>query len=299
MPDRVLRDEIWLSDRFLDLPTDACRLTFIRMVSESDDFGNLEGGIKRLFRMLSVCTQIKSETAVATTLEALIDADLIRCYSVDGRELIHLPRTRPHRQYIVRKMPASPWDVDVKLGKTQRVEARGLAKSQSNQHQTQECSNDVATTSQTGSSDVAQGVGVGVGEGVREKKEKDTRASRTSPSVVGLEGVSAEVAADWIAHRKAKRAAVTATAIRGIKREADKAGITLEAALAMCCERGWAGFKAEWLVDAPRSVVATPVASKAAEATAEYLRSQTLTPEQREKAAAARALALRALKGQA
>ncbi|MFV2611664.1 hypothetical protein ACNIUV_28445, partial [Escherichia coli] len=28
--------------------------------------------------------------------------------------------------------------------------------------------------------------------------------------------------------------------------EATKAGITLEAALIECCERGWVGFKADW-----------------------------------------------------
>ena len=78
MPDRILRDELWLSDRFLDLPTDAARLAFLRMVSESDDFGNLEGGVKRLFRMLTVCTKIKTEAATASAIEALIDADLVR-----------------------------------------------------------------------------------------------------------------------------------------------------------------------------------------------------------------------------
>jgi uncharacterized membrane protein len=39
---------------------------------------------------------------------------------------------------------------------------------------------------------------------------------------------------------------VTATAIAGIRKEAAAAGMTLEAAMRMCCERGWAGFKADW-----------------------------------------------------
>lgn len=30
-------------------------------------------------------------------------------------------------------------------------------------------------------------------------------------------------------------------------REAEKAGLTLEGALRICCERGWRGFKAEWI----------------------------------------------------
>ena len=130
--------------------------------------------------------------------------------------------------------------------------------------------------------------------------KKTTRAPRTSPSVSGLEGITPQVASDWMALRKAKRAAVTPTAIRGIQREADKAGITLEAALAMCCQRGWAGFKAEWLAEQPKRWQSAEPAgrqSSSVESSAEYLRSQQLTPEQREKAKAARELAVAAMNG--
>lgn len=61
------------------------------------------------------------------------------------------------------------------------------------------------------------------------------------------EGVGAQVWADWLQLRRAKRAAVTATALDGIEREARKAGMTLHAALAESCSRGWTGFRAEWL----------------------------------------------------
>lgn len=60
-------------------------------------------------------------------------------------------------------------------------------------------------------------------------------------------GVTDSVWQDWLRLRKAKKAAVTQTAIDGIQREADKAGVSLQTALEMCCERGWTGFKAEWL----------------------------------------------------
>jgi hypothetical protein len=42
---------------------------------------------------------------------------------------------------------------------------------------------------------------------------------------------------------------VTETALAGIIREAGKAGLSLEAALSMACERGWTGFRADWLID--------------------------------------------------
>mgnify|MGYP007069471196 CR=1 FL=1 len=60
-------------------------------------------------------------------------------------------------------------------------------------------------------------------------------------------GVSDVVIADFIAMRKARRAPVTETVVKGIQREASKARIALSDALSMCCERGWQSFKAEWL----------------------------------------------------
>lgn len=64
--------------------------------------------------------------------------------------------------------------------------------------------------------------------------------------LVGM-GADAAVAADWIALRKGKRLAVSATAIGIIEREARKAGWPITRALAECCARGWAGFNADWV----------------------------------------------------
>jgi len=61
------------------------------------------------------------------------------------------------------------------------------------------------------------------------------------------DGVSLAIWQDFVSLRKAKRAAVTKTALQGIEREAQKAGLTLQAALQEMCARGWTGFKAEWL----------------------------------------------------
>jgi uncharacterized protein YdaU (DUF1376 family) len=60
-------------------------------------------------------------------------------------------------------------------------------------------------------------------------------------------GVTESVWQDWLSLRKAKKAAVTQTAIDGIAREANKAGVSLQTALETCCARGWTGFKADWL----------------------------------------------------
>ena len=61
------------------------------------------------------------------------------------------------------------------------------------------------------------------------------------------DGVSPATWSDFLQIRKLKKAAVTQSAIKGIEREARKAGWSLEKALVECCARGWAGFKAEWV----------------------------------------------------
>ena len=61
------------------------------------------------------------------------------------------------------------------------------------------------------------------------------------------DGVSTTTWADFQKHRKAKKAPITDTVMAGIKREADKAGWTLENALIEICARGWTGFNAEWV----------------------------------------------------
>lgn len=58
--------------------------------------------------------------------------------------------------------------------------------------------------------------------------------------------VEPDVWLSFLAVRKQKRAAVTDLAVLGIRRESVKAGISLNKALTICCERGWASFKADW-----------------------------------------------------
>lgn len=76
------------------------------------------------------------------------------------------------------------------------------------------------------------------------KEEKPKR--KRSSNVQKPESVSEQVWNDFTALRTKRRAPITETALKGIQREAGKAGITLEEALSTCCERGWQGFKAEW-----------------------------------------------------
>jgi uncharacterized protein YdaU (DUF1376 family) len=81
------------------------------------------------------------------------------------------------------------------------------------------------------------------------------------------DGVLESVWQDFVKQRKAKKASITETAIKGIEREARKAGISLNDALQEICSRGWTGFKAEWLTDKSKSSWADKQREWIAEAT--------------------------------
>lgn len=59
-------------------------------------------------------------------------------------------------------------------------------------------------------------------------------------------GIVDQLADDFITHRKACKAPITETALKGFQREADKAGIPLAEAITISIERNWRGFKSEW-----------------------------------------------------
>lgn len=75
------------------------------------------------------------------------------------------------------------------------------------------------------------------------KEPKKTDADRVDLLV----GIDPQVVADYLAVRKTKKAgALTATAVKGLSREAVKAGLTLAQAVEACAEFSWQGFNAGW-----------------------------------------------------
>jgi hypothetical protein len=80
-------------------------------------------------------------------------------------------------------------------------------------------------------------------------KEKTAHAQAPAPSLL-IAGLPDGLLADFQKVRKAKRAGpLTDTAMKGLMREADKAGITLVEAVTACCEFGWQAFNAAWYAD--------------------------------------------------
>ena len=80
-----------------------------------------------------------------------------------------------------------------------------------------------------------------------EKPQSRGVATKTQTSVVKPGDVSAELWADFLNHRKQKKAPVTDRVISLIRNEAKNAGWTLEEALNEIILRNWVGFKAEWV----------------------------------------------------
>ena len=72
---------------------------------------------------------------------------------------------------------------------------------------------------------------------------------KSNKTIQTPEGVSIEVWNDFVAQRKKSKAVISENVINSINKEAQKAGWTLEQALAECAARGWRGFKAEWVKD--------------------------------------------------
>jgi len=73
------------------------------------------------------------------------------------------------------------------------------------------------------------------------------RRSTIAASIFKVNDVDPDVWQDFVTLRKAKHAPLTKTAVDGLRREAEKAGWSLEDVVRECCGRGWVGFKAAWV----------------------------------------------------
>jgi len=96
-------------------------------------------------------------------------------------------------------------------------------------------------------------------EPLTKNQEPITNIKTIAPKKVATpEGVSDLIFKDYLEVRKAKKAKWTETALKGLIREAEKAKMSLEQAMQMCCERNWVGFKAEWAQDSIKTQEKAP-----------------------------------------
>lgn len=86
-------------------------------------------------------------------------------------------------------------------------------------------------------------------EPLKNRKNHKTKQAKNSDHLEKPDEVGDQTWTDFLRHRKRNGGDVTPTALKGFQREAEKAGWSLEDALAETVLRGWRGFKADWVVD--------------------------------------------------
>jgi len=87
----------------------------------------------------------------------------------------------------------------------------------------------------------------------QETLNNNQETKKTATDVAPPDGVSSEVWDQFVKQRKVKKAQITGLVMAGIQREADKAGWSLERALAEVVVRNWTSFKAEWVAEKPQA----------------------------------------------
>lgn len=107
---------------------------------------------------------------------------------------------------------------------------------------------------QSAGADAVVCAGVELNEHQVEKNQQKPKKAKPSKAdawkaLLAENGIVGQLADDYVAIRAAKNAPLTATAMEALRREAAKAGMTLEQAITYSTEQGWQGFKADWLLN--------------------------------------------------
>jgi len=103
------------------------------------------------------------------------------------------------------------------------------------------------------------------------------RRSTIAASIFQVNDVDPDVWQDFVTLRKAKHAPLTKTAVDGLRREAEKAGWSLEDVVRECCGRGWVGFKAAWVQTGARPGASAAQSFKAQDDEAARARWEAMT----------------------
>jgi len=222
MPNRILREGILTSPRIARLGW-AEEVFYRRLHSVVDDFGRYyaDPGMLRAACYPRQLSKV-SDSDIGKWLTVLVEAALVRVYPASDGE---------------RYLEVLDFGQQVRAKKSKFPDMLS------------DCVADAQQPQANARLDVSESVSEGVDDSAR------SRSSQPS-----IEGIPDALLADYLIVRKAKKAgALTDTALAGLKREAEKAGVTLETAIRVCCERGWQGFKADWYMgDKPVAQVTVP-----------------------------------------
>lgn len=195
------------------------RLLFILTWTLADDSGRLRGDSRMLASLLFPYDDDVPKKIEGWLSELVTEHCIIR-YHADDSSYIQINKWLSH-QKIDKPTPSKipPFD----------EESRGVAED---------------SRSVVGGLDLDQG-------------PRTKEGTAPSASVLRPESVPVDVWEAFLSVRKAKRSPLTEIAMKGLMREATKAGWTLEKAIRECAERGWQSFKADWVASK-----ASPFANK-------------------------------------
>lgn len=233
MPSRLIREDMLDSERVLALPIEA-RWLFVTIMLSADDLGIFEATSFKLTRR----SDLRRET-IDHLLGMLRDADLVRLYEADGKRFGFIPRFRQRIQIKFIKRPLPPpemiADDDDAINKIKQL----ASKTTVGQRMGNRCATD-------GQQQEAKAEAEAIPRTLYTESKK-TRKGVSAPDVSKPPEVSDATWGSWVVLRKAKRAPITESAIAGLRREAAKARMSLDAVLEECCLRGWTGFRADWM----------------------------------------------------
>lgn len=208
---RTIKPEFFTSEDIVGM-TPHARLLYIAMWCEADKEGRLAWK-PRTFKMRYLPAD---SINIEDLCSEIIAVGLVVLY---GEGLAYIPRFTKHQHINPRESASTLPDPHASTTRQQRV-------------------THAPVTVDATVSDAQVG---------REGKGKiSTRDASSTP-----DGVSDSVWQDFQKLRTKLKAPITPTALAGITREAGKAGISLNEALQMCCERSWRGFESEWVKSKP------------------------------------------------
>lgn len=170
----------------------------------------------------------------SNTLETLQEQDICFALRIDETQLAETKALFMQKKFIDERWEILQWD---KRQKPSDSSTERVRKHREAQKQLQEQGCNVTETAQNRED--------------KNRKDKSSSAPRFDAQA-HLEslGVESNVARDWLTLRSGKKLKPTETAFAGVLKQAQKAGLSMNDALILCCTRGWGGFEASW-VDAP------------------------------------------------
>lgn len=235
---RTIKPELPHSESMGKVSREA-RLCFILLWTLADDEGRMRGSAKMLASLLYPYDG-DAPKHIEGWLVELEREGCIQRYSVEGNTFLQVHNWCKHQKIdrpTASKFPAPP--PDSRWLARAREDSRGL--DEGSLHAREDSSEDRDRDQRTKGSEDLRNILA---------PQAEPRASRSRSSRVEKpEDVSPEVWESYVALRRAKRAPISAAVVEGLRREAEKAGWTLEAAVRECVERGWQGFKADWVAN--------------------------------------------------